>query len=94
MLVVSADAKAVLAGQSRDDAIGLATDRDRDDRLSVLLLARRGHGAWRSLVTGPARGSLGLRPKTLGGRGSLTLRLEISDGFNTALAGSRPIAVR
>jgi hypothetical protein len=66
-----------------------AADRDRGDRLSVVLLARRGHGGWRTIVMGPANGSFGLAPNTLGRRGEVTLRLQVSDGFNTT-AGQLP----
>lgn len=71
-----------------------SADRDRGDKLTVMLLARRGRGAFRAIVLGPATGSFGLVPRKLGRRGKLSLRLQVSDGFTTTVLGARPITVR
>ena len=71
-----------------------ASDRDRRDDLSVLLLARRGQSRWRTIVLGPAQGRIAVEPSTLGKGKALRLRLRVSDGFNTTAATSRPVALK
>jgi hypothetical protein len=66
-----------------------ASDRDRGDRLSVVLLARRGRGAWQTITMGPARFKAAVRPKTLGRGKRLGLCLLSSDGFTTTIARHR-----
>jgi len=70
-----------------------ASDRDRRDKLSVALLARRGRGKWRTLTLGPARGKLAVDPRALGTGKSLTVRLRITDGFRTTVVTGRKIAL-
>ena len=60
-----------------------ASDRDRRDDLSVMLLARRGNSGWRTIVLGPASGRIAVEPSTLGKGKALRLRLRVSDGFHT-----------
>jgi hypothetical protein len=68
-----------------------ATDRDRRDTLSVLLLGRRGTGKWRTIALGPAAGSMKVDPKTLGTGNKLGLRMLVSDGLITTVVNARPI---
>ena len=70
-----------------------ASDRDRRDRLSVILQARRGKRAWQTITMGPARLMTTVNPKTLGPGKKLSLRLIISDGFNTTTITARPISL-
>jgi hypothetical protein len=70
-----------------------ASDRDRRDRLSVILQARRGRRAWQTITMGPARFKAAVDPKALGSGKKLGLRLVVSDGFTTATVNSRPVAM-
>ena len=70
-----------------------ASDCDRRDRLSVVVLARRRRGAWRTITMGPARARTTIDPKTLGRGRKLRLRLLVSDGFTTSKVDARPIAM-
>ncbi|HUO69283.1 MAG TPA: hypothetical protein VMU39_00780 [Solirubrobacteraceae bacterium] len=71
-----------------------ATDRDRGDRLSVAILARRGTGRFRTLLLGPATGSMVLDPRRLGKGKQLSVRLLVSDGLTTTVVNARPVALR
>jgi hypothetical protein len=71
-----------------------AFDRDRRDRLAVVVLARRGRGAWRMITMGPARAKTTIDPKALGRGKALRVRLLVSDGFTTSKVDARPIAIR
>jgi hypothetical protein len=70
-----------------------ASDRDRRDRLSVVVLARRGGRPWQTITIGPARASTTVRPHVLGAGRKLRLRLLVSDGFRTSKIDSRPIRI-
>jgi Tol biopolymer transport system component len=71
-----------------------ASDRDRRDRLSVVVQARRARKAWRTITMGPARGKASVKPSMLGAGRKLRLRLLVSDGFTTSKVDARPITVR
>jgi hypothetical protein len=66
-----------------------AKDRDRHDRLSVVLLARRGRGEWQTITMGPARFRAPVDLKSLGKGKKLALRLMVSDGFTTTAVTRR-----
>lgn len=70
-----------------------ARDRDRRDKLSVAVLARRGNARWRTIVLGPAKASAKLHPKLLGKGRKLHLRLLVSDGLNTIDFNARPVTL-
>jgi Tol biopolymer transport system component len=70
-----------------------ATDQDRDP-LSVVLLAKRGGGVWRTVAMGPARFKTHVDPRTFGSGKRLRLRLVAGDGFNTTTATARPVALK
>ena len=72
----------------------LARDRDRRDKLAVIALARRGNGTWRTIAIGPAKGSIGIEPKTLGTGKALRLRLRISDGLHTTVINAKTVRLR
>jgi hypothetical protein len=68
--------------------------RDRDGgKLSVVVLARRGKGRWKTIAMGPGRGRTSLRPRTLGAARRLRLRMLVSDGFRTRVVAARAIRV-
>ena len=71
-----------------------ASDRDRRDDLSVMLLARRGKAGWRTIVLGPARGRIAVKPSTLGKGKALRMRLRVTDGFDTTVVNARRIILR
>jgi hypothetical protein len=60
-----------------------SSDRDRNDRLLVVLLARRGTGPWHTILIGPAKGTATITPSAIGRGKKLTLQLRISDGLRT-----------
>jgi hypothetical protein len=70
-----------------------ATDRDKDP-LSVILQAKRGNGAWRTIALGRARGSASVDPATLGKGKALRLRLRVADGLRTSVVRARPVRLR
>jgi hypothetical protein len=70
-----------------------ASDRDRRNRLSVVVLARRGRRPWQTITIGPARARTTVRPNVLGAGKKLRLRLLVSDGFRTSKVDSRPITI-
>ena len=70
-----------------------ASDRDRN-RISVILLAKRGKRAWDTIATGPAAFHARVKPWTLGRGKKLRLRLLASDGFNTTTVRAKPVRLR
>jgi hypothetical protein len=70
-----------------------ATDRDRD-LLSVILQARRGKSAWRTIALGRARGSASVDPAALGKGTTLRLRLRVGDGLRTSVVKPRAVRLR
>ena len=65
-----------------------ASDRDRSDRLSVILQVRRNR-SWQTSAMGPSRSKATVDPNALGTGKKLRLRLLVSDGFRTTMVGVR-----